>query len=87
MSKKAASITVTRRKLGRHQAVGLAHGDGRIEVDERLRGRPHMEVLIHEFFHEWEWMLPEEVVGALGRDLSKFLHKNNARMIEEDCGL
>jgi hypothetical protein len=81
---KPTSITVTRRKLGRHKAIGLAHGDGNIEVDERLKGKYHMEVLIHEFLHEWEWMLPEEVVGALGRDLSNFLHKNNARMIEKD---
>ncbi len=81
---KAESITVLKRKLGRHKALGLAHGNGKIEIDERLRGRHHLCILIHEFLHEWEWALPEEVVDKLSRDLSKFLHKHNARMIEED---
>ena len=78
------SITVHRRKLGRHRALGLAHGNGEIEIDERLRGKPHMRILIHEFLHEWEWALPEEIVDTLSADLAEFLHKHNARMIEPD---
>lgn len=81
---KAASITVQKRKLGRHKALGLAYGNGKIEIDERLRGQHHLRILIHEFLHEWEWALPEDVVDKLSDDLAKFLHKHNARMIEED---
>lgn len=81
---KATSITVQRRKLGRHKALGLAHGNGKIEIDERLRGQPHLRILIHEFLHEWEWVLPEQVVDSLSTDLARFLHKHNARMIEPD---
>ena len=81
---KVASITVKRRKLGRHQALGLAYGNGNIEIDDRLCGQHHLRILIHEFLHEWEWILPEEVVDKLSSDLAKFLHKHNARMIEED---
>ena len=81
---KPGSITVLRRKLGRHRALGLAHGNGRIEIDDRLRGKPHLRILIHEFLHEWEWALPEEVVDKLSTDMAEFLHKHKARMIEED---
>ena len=76
------SIVVTRRKLGRHKAHGLAHGDGHIEVDERLKGLPHLQILIHEFLHEFEWALPEAVVDTLSRKLAVFLHKNLVRVIE-----
>lgn len=79
------SIIVKKRKLGRHKALGLAHGDGQIEIDERLRGKHHMRILIHEFLHEWEWALPEEVVDKLSTDMARFLHKHNARMIEGDA--
>lgn len=81
---KADSITVVRRKLGKHKALGLAHGNGSIEIDERLKGRHHLCILIHEFLHEWEWALPEQVVDSLSSDLARFLHKHNARMIEPD---
>lgn len=77
-------ITVTRRKLGRHKAVGLAHGNGKIEVDERLKGKHHLDVLIHEFLHEWEWCLPERIVTSLATSLAKFLHRNRVRIIEPD---
>lgn len=81
---KASSITVQRRKLGKYKVLGLAHGDGRIEIDEHLRGKHHLQTLIHEFLHEWEWSLPESVVHSLSADLARFLHKHNARMIEPD---
>jgi hypothetical protein len=60
------------------------YGNGNIEIDERLCGQHHLRILIHEFLHEWEWILPEEVVDTLSSDLAKFLHKHNTRMIEED---
>ena len=81
---KATSITVTKRKLGRYRALGLAHGNGKIEIDARLKGQHHLRILIHEFLHEWEWALPEDVVDKLSTDLAKFLHKNHARMVEQD---
>jgi|DEB19_MinimDraft_3_1074340.scaffolds.fasta_scaffold00267_16 hypothetical protein len=82
---KPTSITVTRRKLGRYRALGMAHGNGQIEIDARLKGQPHLRILIHEFLHEWEWSLPESIVDKLSTDLAKFLHKHNARMIEPDA--
>ena len=78
------TITVTRRKLGQHRAVGLAHGDGHVEVDSRLGGKYHLDTLIHEFLHEWEWCLPEAVVRKLASSLAKFLHRNRVRIIEAD---
>jgi hypothetical protein len=78
------TITVIRRKLGRHRALGQADGAGTIEIDERLKGRPHLEILIHEFLHEWEWLLPEVIVASLAKKLTRFLHKNRVRVIEPD---
>lgn len=54
----AKSSKITYKKLGRHNANGLAYLDEkRIEVDERLKSRKLLEILIHEKLHllnpEW----------------------------------
>jgi hypothetical protein len=46
------SIHVEFKKLARNRAWGLAHHDGHyIEVDERLRGKKRMEIIVHECLH------------------------------------
>jgi hypothetical protein len=77
------SITIIRRKLGKHRAHGQAHDDGTIEIDERLTGLAKMQVLIHEWLHVFEWALPEKVVDQMSRKLALFLHKNGARLVEK----
>ena len=37
-------IKIIYRKLGREQAHGLASSDGVIEIDERLKGKKHLEI-------------------------------------------
>ena len=44
-------IKIIYRKLGREKAHGLASKDGVIEIDERLKGKKHLEILIHELLH------------------------------------
>jgi hypothetical protein len=40
------------KKLGKEKVYGLAHHDGDIiEMDSRLTGKKHMEILIHEALH------------------------------------
>lgn len=45
------SIKVKYSKLGRQKAWGMAHSEGVIEIDERLKGRKHLEILLHECLH------------------------------------
>jgi len=51
------NVKIIHRKLGREKVWGLAHSDGIIELDERLRGYKYLLYLIHEFMHlrhpEW----------------------------------
>ena len=40
------------RKLGREFAFGLSHTENDlIELDERIKGKKHLEVLVHECLH------------------------------------
>lgn len=45
------SIKVKYSKLGRQKAWGMAHSEGCIEIDERLKGSKHLEILLHECLH------------------------------------
>lgn len=77
------SITIIQRKLGKHRAHGQAHDDGTIEIDERLMGLAKLQILIHEWLHVFEWVIPEEVVHDMSSKLALFLHKNNVRLVEK----
>lgn len=48
---KPRKIKIIYRKLGREKVWGLAHPDGKIEIDESLRGKKKFEILTHEIFH------------------------------------
>ncbi len=44
-------IRIKYRKLGKENAYGVAHSDGLIEIDERLKGKKHLEIIVHETLH------------------------------------
>ena len=44
-------LKIKYRKLGKTKALGLAHSDGLIEIDQRLKGKKHLEIVIHECLH------------------------------------
>ncbi len=72
------------RKLGRDKVWGWAHiGDNTIELDIRLKGKHHLEVMIHEILHiqnpEWS---ETEVVNK-SKQLAAMLWKENYRRIEK----
>jgi hypothetical protein len=52
---KARSIKVIYKKLGREKAYGQQIFDV-VEIDERLKGKKHLEILIHECTH---FLFPE----------------------------
>lgn len=43
-------IKVVYRKLGKEKVWGFSHDDF-IEIDERVRGKKHCELLLHESLH------------------------------------
>ena len=38
-------------KLGKQKVWGFAHSDGLIEIDERLKGKKKLEIIINEVMH------------------------------------
>jgi len=44
-------IKIIYKKLGREQAHGIAESDGIIYLDPRLKGKKHLEIMIHEVLH------------------------------------
>jgi hypothetical protein len=74
---------VVYRNLGKEKAWGIAHiGNNKIEIDPRLSGRKHIEILLHEKIHlqnpEWS----ETKVLKQSKDLAKFLWQNQIRWVD-----
>lgn len=44
-------IKIIYKKLGREQAHGIAESDGNIYIDPRLKGKKHLEIMLHEMLH------------------------------------
>lgn len=44
-------IKVKYSKLGKQKVWGFAHSEGLIEIDEKLKGKKHLEILLHECLH------------------------------------
>lgn len=72
---------VTERKLGRHNAVGLAWDTNHIEIDPRQSSKEYLGTLIHEQLHlmfpEWS---EKEIVKA-EKKLCNLLWKQNYRKV------
>ena len=77
-------VTLVYRKLGKNRARGMYHeAQGLIEIDSRLEGKEHLEVLIHECLHLLQPYLDEPAVAALGVHLSEILFADGYRKVEE----
>ena len=59
-------LKITERKLGREKAYGQCwKGDYLIEMDERLRAKHYLSVLVHELLHHvFPWMSETMVTRA-----------------------
>jgi hypothetical protein len=76
-------IKIVYRKLGREQAYGVASSDGVIEIDERIRSKKHLEVLIHEVLHILQPEDSEEQIVKKSIILTKILWKEGYRRIDQ----
>lgn len=76
-------IKIIYRKLGREQAHGLASSDGVIEIDERLKGRKLLEIIIHEVMHCQSPRSSEATIVKNSVLLTRILWKEGYRRIEQ----
>jgi len=75
-------IRIKYRKLGKEKVYGVAHSDGLIEIDERLKGRKKMEILIHEVLHLLWAEADEEEIEKKSITLTKIIWKENYRWVD-----
>lgn len=70
------------RKLGREQALGQAHSNGLIEIDERLRGKRLLATIIHEILHVQNPEWTESKVEKHSSELGAMLWKQHYRKMD-----
>lgn len=76
-------IKIKYKKLGKQKVWGLAHSDGIVEIDERLKGRKKMEIIIHEVMHLLNPDDSEEEIVRKSVLLTNTLWHEKYRMIED----
>ena len=80
-------IKIIYRKLGKEQAYGISSSDGVIEIDERLRGKKAMEILIHELLHLTNPKDDEKTIICKSVTLTKVLWNEGYRKIDDTIDL
>lgn len=80
-------IKIIYRKLGKEQAYGISSSDGVIEIDERLKGRKMLEVLLHELLHCINPTDSEKTIISKSVTLTKVLWKEGYRKIDDTIDL
>lgn len=76
-------IKVKYRKLGKY--YGLAHSTDFIEIDERIKGKKHLEILLHESLHILFPSLEEDEIVAKSVILTNTLWHEKYRRIEDQA--
>jgi hypothetical protein len=80
-------IVIKYKKLGKEKVHGLAWSDGEINIDSRLKGRKHLEIIIHEVAH---LLWPEDDEDAIiekSVTLTKILWKEGFRRVDNSKDL
>lgn len=83
-------VTIRYRKLGKERAKGQYIAEGAlIEIDSRLTGSEHLEILIHESLHALQPHHEEETVARDAANLAHILWADGYRKLEttEFCKL
>jgi hypothetical protein len=80
-------IKIIYRKLGKEQAYGISSSDGIIEIDERLKGKKMMEILIHEILHLLNPKDDEKTIIRKSVTLTKVLWSEGYRKIDDTIDL
>ena len=76
-------IKIIYKKLGREQAHGIAESDGIIYLDPRLKGKKHLEILIHEALHILNPTDSELAIIKKSITLTKVLWKEGYRRVDD----
>jgi len=76
-------IKIIYRKLGKEQAYGISSSDGVIEIDQRLKGKKHMEILIHEILHLLNPKDDEKTIIRKSVTLTKILWNEGYRRVDD----
>lgn len=80
----AKRVKIEHKKIGRHQAVGLAYKEERrIVLDSRLKGKDYICTAVHELLHIHRPELSEEEVDKLSTELTNDLWDLGIRKVEE----
>ena len=69
-------------KLGKQKVWGFAHSDGLIEIDERLKGKKKLEIIIHEVMHLLNPMDDEDEVVRKSVLLTNTLWHEKYRVVD-----
>ena len=76
-------IKIIYKKLGREQAHGIAESDGNIYLDPRLKGKKHLEILLHEVLHLLYPNDSELAIIKKSITLTKVLWKEGYRRVDD----
>ena len=76
-------IKIIYRKLGKEQAYGISSSDGVVEIDARLKGKKHMEILIHEVLHLLNPKDDEKTIIRKSVTLTKILWNEGYRRVDD----
>lgn len=80
---KRKSIKVKYSKLGRDRVWGWAHqDDNTVELDVRLKGKKHLEILTHELIHLLIPKASEDETIRISVGLTKILWSEGYRRID-----
>lgn len=80
---KRKKIKIKYRKLGRANVWGLAYPDENlVELDERLKGKKHLEILTHEVIHLLIPEASEEETERLSINLTNLIWSQGYRRID-----
>lgn len=77
-------IKVIYKKLGKEKIWGYADSDGTIYLDTRLKGKKHLEILIHETLHLMYPADEEEKIEEKSIILCNMIWSQRYRRIDED---
>lgn len=73
---------IVERKLGKHHAVGLCHGqDSLIEIDPRLKPYDYLGTLVHELIHSGDFSLSETQVQKITQRVTAGLWRCGVRRV------
>lgn len=74
-------VKIVHRKLGRERVYGLAHSDGVIELDDRLKGYKYLLYLIHEYMHIRHPDWSERKVRSESTKMARVIWKMRSRIM------